>query len=311
MGFATFHANIINDSIYLMKESGKKIKRGLNYFGGLIALTGAILIVFKLKAYAHEIDFLKFSVADWLSLCLLAIIYGAANILLARSWWHLLIYFKVNTLFNWAMKAYGMSQLGKYVPGNIFHLASRQTMGMAVNIQTVPLAKSIIWELGIIAFAGALFVPLIVPIFMPIISFWISVIFFLCLVVVSGTLICRMLSVEIASALIGQVMFLAVSGGVFIGVLAVIDVSIVSISNLTALCGAYVIAWLLGLITPGAPAGLGVREIVLLFLLGSYVPNTDLLLAIVLGRIVTVIGDFLFFLFSAFCFHCNCFRQTS
>jgi len=293
-----------------MKEYSTKIKRGLNYFGGLIALTGAILVVLKLRAYAHEINFLQFTVADWVSLCLLAIIYGVANILLARSWWHLLIYFKVNTLFSWAIKAYGMSQLGKYVPGNIFHLASRQSMGMVANLQTVPLAKSIIWELGIIAFAGALFSPLIAPIFIPVLSFWISVIFYLCLVVVTVALICRTLSAEVASALLGQVIFLAVSGGIFIGVLAVIDESIVSISNLSALCGAYVIAWLLGLITPGAPAGLGIREMVLLFLLGSYVPHIDLLLAIVLGRIVTVIGDFLFFIFSAFCFHFNIFRQT-
>jgi uncharacterized membrane protein YeaQ/YmgE (transglycosylase-associated protein family) len=42
------------------------------------------------------------------------------------------------------------------------------------------------------------------------------------------------------------------------------------------ICGAYVVAWLAGLLTPGAPA--------------------DLLTAIVLGRIVTVFGDVVFYL---------------
>lgn len=294
-----------------MKKYSTRIKRGLNYFGGLIALIGVVFVIFKLKTYGNEIDFLLFSVLDWSSLFLLVVIYGAANIMLSRSWWHLLVNFNVDIPFNWAVKAYGMSQLGKYIPGNIIHLAGRQSLGMAANIQTVPLAKSIIWELGVIAFAGALFVPLIAPIFIPVISFWISVILFLCLVVVSGALIHRILSVEVASALLWQVFFLIVSGGVFIGILAVINVSIVSISNFSVLCGAYVIAWLLGLITPGAPAGLGIREMVLLFLLGSYVPYADLLLAIVLGRIVTVIGDFLFFLLAAFCFRFIRLRQTS
>ena len=284
-----------------MKEYSTGIKQGLNYFGGLIALAGVIYLFFKLKPYAREIDFLQFSVSDWFYLCLLAVIYGAASVMLARSWWHLLIYFKINTLFNWAVKAYGLSQIGKYVPGNIFHLASRQSMGMAANIQVVPLAKSIIWELGVIALAGALFIPLTAPIFIPEISSKIFIILFLCLVIIVWGLIRCILSISVAAALLGQLIFLAVSGVVFVCVLAVVDLSIVSLSNISFLCGAYVIAWLLGLITPGAPSGLGIREMVLFFLLGSHVPHADLLLAIVLARIVTVIGDFLFFLFSVFC----------
>ncbi len=62
------------------------------------------------------------------------------------------------------------------------------------------------------------------------------------------------------------------------------------------LVGAFVISWLVGLITPGAPAGVGVRELVLLFLLKGVVAEVDLLLAVALGRVITVIGDFLFFL---------------
>jgi uncharacterized membrane protein YbhN (UPF0104 family) len=67
---------------------------------------------------------------------------------------------------------------------------------------------------------------------------------------------------------------------------------------LVPLCGAYVVAWLAGLVTPGAPAGIGVREIVLLLLLGSSVAEADLLLVVVLGRIVTMVGDILYFITS-------------
>jgi uncharacterized membrane protein YbhN (UPF0104 family) len=56
-----------------------------------------------------------------------------------------------------------------------------------------------------------------------------------------------------------------------------------------------VLAWLLGLITPGAPAGVGVRELVLLGLLSSFVPQSTILLATVVGRLVTIGGDLLFF----------------
>jgi len=41
---------------------------------------------------------------------------------------------------------------------------------------------------------------------------------------------------------------------------------------------------------------MGVRELVLLFLLKGIVTETDLVLVVVLGRVVTVGGDFGFFL---------------
>jgi uncharacterized membrane protein YbhN (UPF0104 family) len=56
-----------------------------------------------------------------------------------------------------------------------------------------------------------------------------------------------------------------------------------------------VVAWLIGLITPGAPAGAGVRELVLYALLRTSIPQTDLLYVIVIGRIVTILGDVVFY----------------
>ena len=64
--------------------------------------------------------------------------------------------------------------------------------------------------------------------------------------------------------------------------------------------GAYVLAWLVGLVTPGAPAGVGIRELVLLFVLKGVIPETDLLLAVVMGRVVTIFGDVLYFLNTSF-----------
>jgi uncharacterized membrane protein YbhN (UPF0104 family) len=65
-----------------------------------------------------------------------------------------------------------------------------------------------------------------------------------------------------------------------------------------AVCGAYVVAWLIGLITPGAPAGVGVRELVLLFLLKDTITEAELVLVVLLGRTVTVTGDLLAFVFA-------------
>jgi uncharacterized membrane protein YbhN (UPF0104 family) len=84
---------------------------------------------------------------------------------------------------------------------------------------------------------------------------------------------------------------------VFVGVLAQLmgEVSF-GLSYGLLYCGAFVVAWLVGLVTPGAPAGVGVRELVLMALLKGLVPEDDLLMAVLLSRVVTVGGDGLFFL---------------
>lgn len=67
-------------------------------------------------------------------------------------------------------------------------------------------------------------------------------------------------------------------------------------SHLARLIGVYAVAWVLGFLMPGAPAGLGVREAVLLAALGPiYGTATAVGLSVAL-RIVTALGDGLLFL---------------
>jgi uncharacterized membrane protein YbhN (UPF0104 family) len=58
-----------------------------------------------------------------------------------------------------------------------------------------------------------------------------------------------------------------------------------------AIIGLYLLAWLAGFITPGAPSGLGVREMVMMMFLGDFVSVTILTAAMVIHRLLTVAGD--------------------
>jgi hypothetical protein len=61
------------------------------------------------------------------------------------------------------------------------------------------------------------------------------------------------------------------------------------------LTGLYILSWLIGFLTPGAPSGLGIREVLLLMFLGGLV-NEDLLLsAVVIHRAIQVTSDILAF----------------
>lgn len=67
-------------------------------------------------------------------------------------------------------------------------------------------------------------------------------------------------------------------------------------NDLLLLSGIFAIAWTVGFITPGAPAGLGIRE---LMLVGMMTPIYDAEIAVAIAatlRLVTVVGDALAFL---------------
>lgn len=64
-------------------------------------------------------------------------------------------------------------------------------------------------------------------------------------------------------------------------------------SHPVLLTGAFAASWLIGFITPGAPAGLGVREAVLVFWLTDSMPPAAVVALVLALRIATTLGDLL------------------
>jgi uncharacterized membrane protein YbhN (UPF0104 family) len=253
-----------------------------------------------LATYGHQLDLSRFDGVTWTLVVVLAAIYGAANIFLAQAWWHLLRFLGVDVDRAWAVRTFGVSQLAKYVPGNVVHLAGRQALGMAAGLPSAALAKSVVWEVGLITLGDVLFVVLTTPLFWNDISASLSLAMFgaISAAVIFG--LRRAVSPSVGVALFWQLTFLIVSGGVFVACLALVSPSALSVSSLSVICAAYVLAWFAGFVTPGAPAGVGVREVALMYLLNGQIESGNLLLAVVLGRMVTVAGDALFFVASLY-----------
>ncbi len=273
-------------------------KRALHWGGSALAIVGVGYVALRLHDYYAKIDVGRFDALEWLIVLGFALLYGCANCLLAFAWWNLLKKFKVRASWLWALKIFGVSQLAKYLPGNIFHLAGRQAMGMGAGIPGWALAKSSVWELGLISFTGALFGLLALPLIFPAVVTLTAVGVFTVTVGLIALVLYRLSGPSSAWALGSYLVFLSVSGGLFAGLIGLVsDTPAGNSLPWLPLIGAFVIAWLAGLVTPGAPAGVGVRELVLLFLLKGVMAEGDLLFAVVMGRLVTVLGDVLFFLF--------------
>jgi uncharacterized membrane protein YbhN (UPF0104 family) len=283
--------------------AGRTIRVWLNRTGALLGLAGVVLVALRLKGYAGEIDADRIAAAGFVGLSGLALIYGLSNLLLAFGWWRILRHLGVDATRDWALRAYATSQLAKYVPGNVFQFAGRQAIGVAAGIGNAPLAKSAILELALLVTGGALFVPLTLPLMMgraaSAMTGPVSVMAFVALALLAVWVVARLGGSQLAAAAARYIAFLGVSGIVFAATYRIAGGG-VSASQFLPIAGAYVLAWLAGLVTPGAPAGIGVREAVLLFLLGGIGAPAVILLAVIVSRAVTVLGDLAFYLAAGF-----------
>lgn len=278
-------------------------KQALHLAGSLLAIGGIVFVGLRLYTYGGQIDFSNFKTRNWFQLGGLALIYGLANILLAMGWYFLLEHFGATPRRKKAIQIYGVTQLAKYVPGNIMHFASRQAMSVAAGMGGWAVAKASIWEIGLLVFSGSCFAILILPQYVaPISNRWALYIF---LFFIAFVTVCfyRFAGARPTKSFILYFLFLTVSGCVFIGALYIISTTeqlefTFSVPQLISITSAFIIAWLGGFVTPGAPAGVGVRELIILFLLGSSISEAGLVVTIVLSRLISVAGDFCFFLFT-------------
>ena len=78
----------------------------------------------------------------------------------------------------------------------------------------------------------------------------------------------------------------------FFGFLCCINAfSIGSLVSKGALISSFCLAWIIGLVVPAAPGGLGVFESVILFGLGSQLPEAPLLATLLCYRLVSTVSD--------------------
>lgn len=275
------------------------IKQILHALGSLLAVIAIFFVVARLRSYLSEVDFSTVIAGSWPFLAMMPFLYAISGIFLVKIWCRCLEYLEVRVNFPNATWIYGYSQLGKYIPGNIFHLAGRQALCMAEHLPAGKTMKSLVWELGIQAIgAVGIFCPVFVAYYL--FPFWptgaFAGIFLFCCVTVPW-LAGRLLGENIRAAFLWCLAYLCLMGGVFVVLLLQIAVQPLSPGDVFVLAVGYVVAWFVGLVTPGAPAGMGMREATMLLLArGMPVPEVDLLLAVVLCRIVTTTGDVIFFL---------------
>ncbi len=219
---------------------------------------------------------------------------------LALNWISLLEILEGRALPHVTLGAvYLRTQIGKYLPGNVFHYVLRHALGRTLGLGHVSLLHSAFWEAAVLGVLALLIATGTIAGFLrrfaPTSAVSIAVIV---LVVLAVACVIRMRRADFASARLarGPILRLLAGSAMFFGggsaALYFCLHGIETTTNPAALvCGAFACSWLLGFITPGSPGGVGVRETVLVSVLSPYTGEAQGIVLAVVFRLFTLASD--------------------
>ncbi len=291
-----------------------------------IKLCGTVLVVIALFFVFHRLWVNREWILQWhptpqlfLFLLFCTVGYAVINCALPVAWFRLLIWYgQPDADLRNCLSLYAKTQIAKYIPGNVFHLTGRHLLGRRLGWSHAPLAAASLFEiLGMLVASSAL--ALLGLIFLGvrekhISSISIAAIFTLTLLfpILLNKIASRFRLIEklylpgkkSADIFIGllpvyllYLAFFLALGGLFLGVVHAIA-GLSDLGQAGPIITVFAVAWITGFITPGAPAGFGIREMVIVGSLSNFIGEPESIFIAFLFRIVTVFGDFLFFLSS-------------
>lgn len=254
---------------------------------------------------------------------LAALVYDAGVPLLAFAWREMLCGLGISKHWRELLAIIGTTQIAKYVPGNIGQYVGRAAMSFAHGIPSQAFAVTLVLETLLVVVA-ALAVGISTAVFSPVglelvrsKAWQISTILIMAAAIGAGLLMFREIAPRLLRRLAPQhanflgnqilpprnrvvrafMLYCVANFCVGFGLVILAHCLLPNAEHPTALLvGCSALAWVVGFSTPGAPAGLGVREALLLLMLGPvFTPALAGVLIIAL-RLATTLGDVLWFL---------------
>ncbi len=292
----------------------------VRYFGVFLSLiaTGYVAWVFiQLKPWSLDVDW--GSIAPILVIA--SVIYGMLGVLVGLAWHQLVEMLEPGVLSpRDCVIIYAKSQIAKYLPTNTLHFVGRYAMARSKGANgKMLIASTGIEQLVTVCLAGAIGVPVLSNIASSLlpeiveraswalygiiaIGILVACIFFRRQIF--GVL-AQVSLLPIFLAAFFLVTFYLIAGGLFQMTTAEIVTQGSAVPSYGRIVSAIALAWAVGMAAPGAGAGIGIREAVLIHAFEGLMSPEMIILAAVLFRMVTVVGDILLFIFGASFFRRN------
>lgn len=248
----------------------------------------------------------------WLELAAATLLSALAYLPLSIGWLLLLSVRITRDTLRGSLTIVLLSQAGRYLPGNVGHLIGKAFLTR--NWLALPLARigalltlELLLCLLCAAIAGAVGIPFLIRA-LPQSTWpdapWAWLLSVLALAAAAALAFLQPVRVFITRLELPSVgrsarATLAYGANVLLGAAAVwlLGTGVIPGAGLSfgAAVLAYSISWLAGFVTPGAPAGLGVREFVFMVILGPTIGESGALIIAGLLRLASVLGDIIAF----------------
>lgn len=301
-----------------MRQSKNRIKPLLDGLGWLV-ITVAILFLAK-KCWIS-----RFWFAEWrpdagllISMAAATLLYAVFMATQAFAWAKLAQYWQPNAATVFLFRLCARTQIAKYIPGNVFHIAGRWMGARQLGLSHAAIIAATVYELGGLAIVAAFIalpgLPVATSLDLP----------FNLLVLYLGIAILAAISPFFAikvTGLLARWQFLKawplqtkiafkrgyvpahflfivffVATALLFAIWAKAVCPQLSLSQTPLLVSIFAFAWLAGFIMPGASGGIGVREAILSAALEHSAGSAEALIIAFGFRIITIAGDVLLFI---------------
>ncbi len=301
-----------------MKVKYAWIKR----LGNIITILAVVLIIKKI--YSYNLDytfFLKPYALLLVGACLAA--YMISVILGVIPWLKMVeIVSGKNIDYRAAIFVQVRSNLLKYLPGNIFQYVGKNELAIRCNIGHAQVAISTMLDIAVMLLVATLLGVLcsykylisILKLYISYKQIFLLVIGLLFLLLFLGLYarkqkhltrdIIQILKKKENHRKILVCILYYIIQNFWMSIIYIVILTLVSGSgtgdySLFLIIGANILSGVIGLLTPGAPGGLGIREMVMLMITHGLYNESTIMLASVIYRFISIIGDILSFLFIA------------
>ena len=288
-----------------MKQIGARLKPYLRW----VVLGGTLIFLAKaLKDHWEDVVAIRIEATGWIYLAIALGVTLLAHIWSGWVWGWILRELNQPVNYPWAIMVYLRTNIAKYLPGNIWHFYGRTQAATAAGISLGAATLSVLLEPLLMA-AAALLIALVGNRT----ANWGWQI--LSLLVVLASVHPRILNLGIRllsrlkgkatnstgnpssltitryplRPLLGEMGFVGIRGLGFL--FTFLAISPLTSSQISPLFSAFALAWLLGLVVPGAPGGIGVFEATAIALLGQQFSPGLILSVVALYRLISILAE--------------------
>ena len=296
----------------------KSMKNKLNLIGKIISILSVVFIIYAAVKMGYSLDL---SIIENWKIFLIAVLVGLViktlTVFIQGNGWAEWLKFFSGTSFakRDALKVYVKANIGKYMPGNVMHYVERNLFAKNLGVTQKNAAFCSVLEIGgliivalvsTVCFSYTQILEIMQYLFGQKYQYVIGLGMVLLLVFVGGVswILIKKFGkdfpkIQFLKTLILNLaqyfIVLVALGTILIGLCLSVNYNL-NARNTGIILASYIASWVLGFIIPGAPGGIGVRELVLTVLAGNVIGKEYILSLTLIHRGITIVGDFLAYL---------------